>query len=308
MKLGVLPLGRSTFDVSYAEEKLAAAMNRLDATGHCISGPRKLLLDECAMRDAIEALARERIERLLILQLTFTDAAMTVAAARALPQPLSIWAVPEPRTGERLRLNALCGLNLASHSLGCEGRAFSWLYADPDSEAASRVGDVLAGGQCARGLKATHVPAPNSAGNRVADAVRGRRIARVGEHPAGFSTWFLRPWRPQVHRRRRGGRARNRRPFRRGACGAGRGDGGASLGRGWLAGRPRPGGPGRTRPLACAQVRAGQAEVRRRVRRIRDTVLAGNVYGVRRRGVRSRGNDGRRRHSPAHARRMSSAR
>ena len=133
MRLGVLPLGRSTFDVEYAGRKLVAALRGLDATGHEVFGSRMLLLDEDATLRAIGDLAASRVDQVLILQLTFTDARMTVAAATAFEQPLSIWAMPEPRLGGRLRLNALCGLNLASHALGLNNRAFSWLYADPDS-------------------------------------------------------------------------------------------------------------------------------------------------------------------------------
>ena len=112
MRLGVLPLGRSTFDVEYAGRKLVAALRGLDATGHEVFGSRMLLLDEDATLRAIGDLAASRVDQVLILQLTFTDARMTVAAAAAFEQPLSIWAMPEPRLGGRLRLNALCGLNL----------------------------------------------------------------------------------------------------------------------------------------------------------------------------------------------------
>jgi hypothetical protein len=35
--------------------------------------------------------------------------------------PIAIWAVPEPRIGGRLRLNAYCGLNLAAHAHGRAG-------------------------------------------------------------------------------------------------------------------------------------------------------------------------------------------
>ena len=40
MRLGVLPLGRSTFDVDYAGRKLAAAFRSLDATDHEVIGSR----------------------------------------------------------------------------------------------------------------------------------------------------------------------------------------------------------------------------------------------------------------------------
>lgn len=188
MRLGVLPLGRSTFDVEYAGRKLVAALRSLDATGHEVIGSRMLLLDEDATLRAIGDLAASRVDQVLILQLTFTDARMTVAAAAAFEQPLSIWAMPEPRLGGRLRLNALCGLNLASHALGLKNRAFSWLYADPGSDVAGRIAGLLEGKRKTAALEVPEVPPATPRGARVAEAIRGRRIARIGEHPAGFDT------------------------------------------------------------------------------------------------------------------------
>ena len=53
MKLGLLPLGRPTFDVDYANEKLAGMLAALDATGHVLTGPRDLLFDEASTRAAM---------------------------------------------------------------------------------------------------------------------------------------------------------------------------------------------------------------------------------------------------------------
>ena len=97
--IGVLPLGRSTFDVAFAEQTLAKAFAALDATGHRIVGPRALLFDAEATGAALEALSAQGPDLLLILQVTFTDASMTVAAATTLDAPLAIWAFPEPRLG-----------------------------------------------------------------------------------------------------------------------------------------------------------------------------------------------------------------
>ena len=103
MKIGVLPLGRPTFDVEFAEQKHSQMLEMLAQSGHQIVGPQTLLLYEADTRTAIEDLSKTGIDGLLILQVTFTDASTTVAAAAAFDQPLSIWAVPEPRLGGRLR-------------------------------------------------------------------------------------------------------------------------------------------------------------------------------------------------------------
>ncbi len=108
MRIGILPLGRPTFDVPFAEQKLAAMLEVLDSFGHNIVGSRSLLFDIDAAEQALDKLQQAAIDRLLILQVTFTDAGVAVMVGADFDVPLSIWAVPEPRLGGRLRLNAFC--------------------------------------------------------------------------------------------------------------------------------------------------------------------------------------------------------
>ena len=172
MRVGILPLGRPTFDVPYAEEKLAARLAQLDASGHEITGPRTLLMaaDEAALAETADA------DVLLILQVTFTDASFATRAAVAHKGRVAIWAVPEPRVGGRLRLNAFCGLNLLSHALGLNDRSFAWAYGDTvDLDA------LLSGPQVAPKLGKLTEAAPVA-------IRRDLHIARIGERPVGFDT------------------------------------------------------------------------------------------------------------------------
>ncbi|MEO0913904.1 MAG: hypothetical protein AAFY59_13095, partial [Pseudomonadota bacterium] len=183
--IGILPLGRPTFDVPFAEEKLAAILARLDASEHSISGPRTLLFDGPSTEFAIDELLNAEVDHVLILQITFTDAVMTLKAAEAFRQPLSIWAVPEPRLGGRLRLNAFCGLNLASHALKRAGREFGWLYGDAEADL-----EGLIAGQHISGYLPAADAAPHASeeGRAVATALRSKSIARIGPAPDGFVT------------------------------------------------------------------------------------------------------------------------
>ncbi len=189
--IGVLPLARPTFDVPYATEMAAACFKALEATGHTIVGTRDLLFDGAATEAALEALKAQKVDLLLILQVTFTDASMTVRIARDNLAPLAIWAVPEPRAGGRLRLNSFCGLNLAGHALGLAGLPLRWLYAAPDAPLlADAIGGLVAGDE--RDPAFPQGPAPSlverEQARRVLKAMQGRKIALVGEHPAGFDT------------------------------------------------------------------------------------------------------------------------
>lgn len=182
--IGILPLGRPTFDVAYAEETLAGMLAALEARGDVLAGPRTLLFDADATRAAIDALKEAAPTQVLILQVTFTDASMVVEAAKALAVPLCIWSVPEPRSGGRLRLNSLCGLNLAAHALGLNGREFGWLHAAPGApEIAAALGELLGGERITRPI-ALAQPSPASRNS----AIQGARIARIGRRPDGFDT------------------------------------------------------------------------------------------------------------------------
>ncbi|MEO0880670.1 MAG: hypothetical protein AAFY22_13280, partial [Pseudomonadota bacterium] len=194
---GVAALGRPTFDVPFAEEKLKAAFAALRSADITVVGPEKLLYDAQAAEEALaEISAHGAIDALLILQITFTDATMTVELAKRATAPVAIWAVPEPRLGGRLRLNAFCGLNLASHALGKAGIAHGWLYADPDAgeitkdlRALSRPVSLTptAARTLHDGAQSDDGPADDIAAAALA-RLSGAAISVVGDHPAGFDT------------------------------------------------------------------------------------------------------------------------
>ena len=108
MKLGILPLARSTFDVQFAEERLTAMLAALDAPDRELAGPRALLLEPDAADAAMDDVLTVAPDLILVLQVTFTDAGFIARLAGATDLPIAIWAPPEPRIGGRLRLNALC--------------------------------------------------------------------------------------------------------------------------------------------------------------------------------------------------------
>ena len=190
--IGVLPLARSTFDVEFAQSKSAQAYALLEDCGHRVVGSRELLFDADSAATALDALASEPLDLILVLQVTFTDASMTVVTAQRFDLPVAIWALPEPRLGGRLRLNAYCGLNLAAHALGLNDREFSYLYADPERpESRDDLEALLAGQRKTQPVTPTRPSAPESAhasAREVVERLKGQRFARLGDHPEGFHT------------------------------------------------------------------------------------------------------------------------
>lgn len=187
---GVIPLARSTFDMEFAEQMKEAAFAALDGAGIRTVGSRDLACEPEQAHDAVQAIGTTGpIDLLLILQVTFTDAATTVELVRNSNVPVAIWGMPEPRIGGRLRLNAYCGVNLAAHALGKADLPFNWLFADP---ASSGIHEQLRELQEVRksngGEVATVAARDNALADRAVERLRQARISVVGEHPGGFDT------------------------------------------------------------------------------------------------------------------------
>lgn len=187
--IAILPLARPTFDVGFAEENLAKMLAVLDGCGADVIGPRHLLFDAEATQAALETVLVQKPQMVLVLQVTFTDAAMIAEIGARHDGLLGIWAIPEKRTGGRLRLNSFCGLNLASHCLGLRARRFGWIYAAPDAAGIETSVKQLIGGkrQSAPVLPVRSDANPRSGASVVA-RLAGSRIGRIGVHPDGFDT------------------------------------------------------------------------------------------------------------------------
>ncbi len=187
---GVIALARTTFDMEFAERMKNTAFAALDDAGIRTVGPRSLAVDvDSAARAMQQIETAGDIDLLLILQVTFTDASMTVELARGSRSPVALWGVPEPRLGGRLRLNAYCGINLAAHALGKAGVAYGWLFADPaDADIRDR---LLALGEPQDVASSAAKPVDfeeNKPADAVVRALREARISVIGRHPDGFET------------------------------------------------------------------------------------------------------------------------
>ncbi len=163
-----MAVGRETFDVAYAEEMLASAWQTLHRLDIEIAGTKHLLFNADEVVSALEQIKQHPLDILLLLQVTFTDAAMTLEIARQAGVPLLMWSFPEPRTGGRLRLNSFCGINLAAHSLSRAGLNYEYIHGEPDDPQATE-----------RLLTLSQAAA-------VKNSLSGSRIGVIGRHPDGF--------------------------------------------------------------------------------------------------------------------------
>jgi L-fucose isomerase-like protein len=195
-RVGLVALGRSTFDLEVAgataagvRAALAAAkdVDVIDVGGLAVETP-----DVHAAGAALTAAAEESpLDAVVVLQATFTDSTLPSSAVAGLAAdvPIVLWGAPEPRTGGRLTMNALCGINLAAYRLRAEGRDVRALYLDPTApDVAERLAAALAAP--ATRPAARPLPEPTAEDRVRAEVVRARlsgmTVGRVGHHPDGF--------------------------------------------------------------------------------------------------------------------------
>ena len=115
--IGYLALARETFDVEYAESKFKIAKSLLLSLSPDAIGYENLITNDEDAASALSFFNSNDFEKIFLFQTTFTDAKFLLNFAKSIQKPICIVSFPEPRTGGRLRLNSICGLNLAMHSL-----------------------------------------------------------------------------------------------------------------------------------------------------------------------------------------------
>ena len=173
LKIAFAPLARTTFDMELAHEKIAAFNAALGEQGFDVTGAPQPLTDAAQVQARASEFAGQAFDLLLVFQATFADSTMVTALAEAVDAPVFLWAIPEPTTGGRLRLNSLCGVNLAAHALTLRKKPYEYFYGAPDdAQGFERLQAVAAAGRARRLL-------------------RTARLAVVGEHPAGMDTCHL---------------------------------------------------------------------------------------------------------------------
>ncbi len=175
LKIAFIPLARTTFDIPFAKEMADAAKKSLINSHFNLVGPADLISDSAGVQKTIQDLASVEIDLIVIFQATFADSTMAIALAEAIDAPIFLWAVPEPHTGGRIRLNSFCGINLTGHALTRAGIFYGHIYAAPDGFFVNEKITLYA-----------------SAG-RVKRTLQKAQLGRVGENPDGFETCLLRP-------------------------------------------------------------------------------------------------------------------
>ncbi|GAB4504724.1 MAG: L-fucose/L-arabinose isomerase family protein [Anaerolineales bacterium] len=180
-RIAFAALARPTFDVSLAQEVTQQAIAQLQQAGLELLTADTLISDLDEVQAYLSKLDKQEkadVDLLLVFQATFADSTLVTALvegfySRTVKPPVFLWAIPEPPNGGRLRLNSLCGINLAGHALSQRGEKYEYAYVVPGDPAVLAQIKALAGaGMLSRRLKEA-------------------RLGVVGEHPAGMDSCYL---------------------------------------------------------------------------------------------------------------------
>lgn len=180
-RIALAALARPTFDVPLAEDLTRQAINQLNQAGFELLLAESLISDLNGVQaylDKLEAQSFESVDLLLIYQATFADSTLVTALVegcqvRGAKPPVFLWAVPEAPTGGRLRLNSLCGINLAGHALSERGHNYEYAYALPgDTTVLAQIKALAGAGMLRRRLQQAS-------------------LGVVGTHPAGMDSCHL---------------------------------------------------------------------------------------------------------------------
>jgi len=204
----VVPIGRPTFDVAFGADHVVAARALTD---RAVERPVTVLqpddgntfFTDLAQLDAVLGrIDPGSFDVVLVLQATFSDSSLVGRIAERVDAPLLVWSFPEERTGERLRLNSLCGANLAAYLLRRPPLArhrIEFLHLDPAADGAGpreALSEAIRRAVTPRPPAAPDVPrvtaaepagtSGNEVGRRLASMFHGDRIGVVGDPPDGF--------------------------------------------------------------------------------------------------------------------------
>lgn len=181
LRIAFAALARPTFDVPFARQMTDQAVDQLHKAGFELLTADELIADLADVKAFLSRLteqAPDGVDLLLVFQATFADSTLVSSLveglqSQAVAPPVFLWAVPEPRTGGRLRLNSLCGINLAGHALSQRQQGYEYAYALPgDPAVLVQIQSLAAAGMLQRRLSQA-------------------RMGVVGEHPAGMDSCHL---------------------------------------------------------------------------------------------------------------------
>ena len=188
MTIGILCIGRPTFDVGFARDLASRAFELLSGRDDRLLGSADLAMSEADVLGMAHAWSVDELDALVVVQASFADSTLVASAASTTSAPLVLWGAPEERTGGRLRRNSLCGINLAAFRLAQLGRDYRFVYSDPDATGAQAALTEAIERPPATPMAPSRSPAEvhQSATTDIVERLGQANIGVIGDHPDGF--------------------------------------------------------------------------------------------------------------------------
>ena len=115
--IGCFSLARETFDIDFAKKKLVKTKKSLTKLNKKVVFFNDLITNDTIGENAIKYFKKIKCTKFIVIQSTFTDAKFISSFVKKFKKPIIFISFKEKRSGERLRLNSLCGVNLGLHAL-----------------------------------------------------------------------------------------------------------------------------------------------------------------------------------------------
>jgi len=115
--IGCISLARETFDIKFAKKKLAKTKRTIKKLNKNINFFDDLITNDEIGESALKYYENSKCTKFIVIQSTFTDAKFISSFVKKFKKPILFISFKEKRSGGRLRLNSLCGVNLGLHAL-----------------------------------------------------------------------------------------------------------------------------------------------------------------------------------------------
>ena len=127
--VALVALARPTFDLVCAQANFDCARALLIELGATVVGPAELVMTV----DDVAAVKLPDADLHILFMASFSDASPAVELLGKVKGPVLGWSMREPgEVGERLKLNSVCGVNLAAHALMNVGQSIRHIHGNAD--------------------------------------------------------------------------------------------------------------------------------------------------------------------------------
>jgi L-fucose isomerase-like protein len=185
--VALVALARPTFDLTCAQANFDSARSLLTELGANVVGPTELVMTV----EDLAAIKLPAADLHILFMASFADASPAVELFGKVKGPILGWSMREPgEVGERLKLNSMCGVNLAAHALMNVGQSIRHIHGNAnEAKVRTAISDALAG-------KLPEATSPKSIVGEFAPAgevekafawLKGKKIGAVGDAPIGFT-------------------------------------------------------------------------------------------------------------------------